>query len=68
VAHQIKSVIAVPHGLDDIERVANQLVDPVVVELGGIGPRAGSIAPLVRCDGEAARRRDCRDLVIPEMS
>jgi hypothetical protein len=36
----MKSVIAVPHGLDDIECVANQLVDPVVVELGGVRPPA----------------------------
>jgi len=64
----MKPAIAVPHGLDDVERVANQLADPVVVELGRVGPRAGSIAPLVRCDGEAARRRDCRDLVLSEMS
>src|SRR5215212_2289525 len=63
----MKPAIAVPHSLNDVERVANQPVDPVVVELGRVGPRAGSIAPLVRCHGEATRRREGWDLIIPEI-
>jgi hypothetical protein len=43
----MKSVIAVPHGLDDIECVADQLVDAVVVEVGRIGTRAGSNGSLI---------------------
>src|SRR3954453_21563835 len=69
----MKPAIAVPHDLNDVERVANQLVDPVVVELGRVGPRAGSIAPLVRGHDEVARRREgwiwlsqkCRDTQNP---
>src|SRR3954447_22559819 len=67
MADEMKPAIAVPHDRNDVERVANQLVDPVVVELGRVGPRAGSIAPLVRRHDGTARRRKGRDLVVPEM-
>ena len=67
MADEMKPAVAVPHGLNDVERIANQLVDPVVVELGGVRPRVGGIAALVRRHDEAACRRERRDLVVPEM-
>jgi len=67
MADEMKPAVAVTHGLNDVERVANQLVDPVVVELGRVGPRADRIAPLVRRHSVAASRREGRDLIVPEM-
>jgi hypothetical protein len=67
MADEMKPAIAVPYGLNDVERVANQLVDPVVVELGRVGSRAGSILCFAVMNPAVVARRDqIVDMHVPQ--
>jgi len=60
MAHEMELAIAVSHFFDDVERVADEPVDPVMVEIGRVGARAGRIAALVRRHDEVTRRGEHR--------
>jgi hypothetical protein len=50
MANQMKASLAMPGRRDDVERVADQPVDAVAVEVAGIGPGVDRITALVRRD------------------
>lgn len=67
VTDQMKVAVAMAGRLGDVERVADQVVDAVIVEIGRVGPGADRVAALVGRHGEIPGRRQRRHLGCPEM-
>src|SRR5262249_38558916 len=68
VTNQVKPTLAMPGRRDDVERVADQAVDTIIIDVSWIGAGIARIATLVWRDREVARLRQCRQLVVPEMA
>src|SRR5580692_6522905 len=68
MADEMKAPSGMTGRRNDVERIADQPVDAVVVELSGVGPGIDRIAALVRGYCEIACARQCRQLIVPEMA
>jgi hypothetical protein len=68
MADQMEPPAAVADASDDVLGIADQFVDPVVIEIGRVGTRAGGVAALVGGHGKVSRRGQHRDLVVPEIA
>ena len=68
VPDEMKPPLPVPCCPENVERVADQFVDPVVVENRRVGAGTGGISALVGSQDEVAGRRQRRDLIIPKVS
>jgi hypothetical protein len=68
MADQMEPPAAVADASDDVLGIADQFVDPVVIEIGRVGTRAGGVAALVGSHDKISRRGQHRDLVVPKIA
>src|SRR5437016_6151780 len=68
MADEVKAPLAMAGRGDDVERIADQPVDAVIVEVRGIGAGIDRIAALVRRHRQIARLRQSRQLVVPKIA
>src|SRR4051812_9860467 len=68
MADQMKASLTMAGGVGDVEGIAGQPVDAIVVKVFRIGPRVDRIAALVGRYCMITRRRQCRHLIVPEVS
>jgi len=66
MADEVEPAIAVSDGLHDVERVADQMIDPVTGIVGRVRPSGARVAALIGRHGKIAGLGHCTNLGVPE--